>query len=37
MAIVKLETGEELHFDNNYSDEQISQAVDEYLGQKQPT
>lgn len=36
MAIVKLETGEELHFDNNYSDEQISQAVDEYLGQKQP-
>lgn len=36
MAIVKLETGEELHFDNNYSDEQISQAVNEYLGQKQP-
>jgi hypothetical protein len=36
MAIVKLETGEELEFDNNYSDEQISQAVEEYLGQKQP-
>jgi hypothetical protein len=36
MAIVKLETGEELEFDNSYSDEQISQAVDEYLGQKQP-
>jgi hypothetical protein len=34
MAIVKLETGEELEFDNNYSDEQISQAVEEYLGQK---
>ena len=36
MAIVKLETGEELEFDNSYSDEQISQAVEEYLGQKQP-
>lgn len=36
MAIVKLETGEELEFDNNYSDEQISQAVEEYLNQKQP-
>lgn len=34
MAIVKLETGEELEFDNNYSDEQISQAVEEYLSQK---
>lgn len=32
MAIVTLETGEELEFDNSYSDEQISQAVDEYLG-----
>jgi hypothetical protein len=41
MATVKLETGEELEFDNNYSDEQISQAVDEYLSTKkgapQPT
>jgi len=36
MAIVKLETGEELEFDNQYSDEQISQAVEEYLAQKQP-
>lgn len=34
MAIVKLETGEELEFDNNYSDEQISQAIEEYLSQK---
>lgn len=34
MATVKLETGEELEFDNNYSDEQISQAVDEYLSTK---
>lgn len=33
MAIVKLETGEELEFDNKYSDEQISQAVEEYLSQ----
>jgi len=36
MAIVKLETGEELEFDNSYSDEQISQAVEEYLSQQKP-
>lgn len=34
MTIVKLETGEELEFDNNYSDAQISQAVEEYLASK---
>lgn len=34
MAIVKLETGEELEFDNKYSNEQISQAVEKYSIEK---
>lgn len=31
MPIIQLENGEKLQFDDNYSDEQIGQAVDEYM------